>query len=445
MPRSLIRRAKCPRQAAFALNLLWGAGVAVLVATLPWSNAAAQLPAEPSGAQAPAPDTSWSRWFSTANPPFIPVPEVGTDPNGGTTVGILPVWLQTDEHHDISRIIAPDVLHNPYFGYGFHARVYAYPSEDDQWSVVVGAQQRVQRVFDAEYQSGRTRKQRWSIAGSLIYNRDGTPRFFGVGNESLRIAETNYTDQQELAQAQIGLNLSHAWQLLYIGRTRVVDVTPGTLAGIASIQQRFGSILGVGTNHELLNRLSIVYDTRDDLTAPVRGMKWVAYGGLASRSGVFNDSLYSEAGVDGRAFWPVAPDTILAAHLALRYLPTVHRLPFWALSSIGGGQSVIGGEQPLRGFGEGRFYDRNSFSTTVEVRRTVASFTPLSTHFDLEITPFVDLGRVFARSSTWPVSQLHQVYGLGFRGIARPFVVGYVDIGYGSEGVAAFTGINYPF
>jgi hypothetical protein len=37
------------------------------------------------------------------------------------------------------------------------------------------------------------------------------------------------------------------------------------------------------------------------------------------------------------------------------------------------------------------------------------------------------------------------VYGLGFRGIARPFVVGYVDIGYGSEGIAAFTGLNYPF
>jgi hypothetical protein len=440
-----MHRAKCPRRAAFALNLLGVGGVAAVVATLPWSDAAAQLPAEPSGAPAPPAGTGLSHWFSTANPPFIPVPEIGADPNSGTTVGILPVWLRTDEHHDISRIIAPDVLHNPDFGYGFHARVYAYPSEDAQWSVVAGAQQRVQRVFDTEYQSGRTRKQRWSIAGSLIYNRDGTPRFFGVGNESPRIAETNYTDQQELAQAQIGLNLSHAWQLLYIGRKRVVDVTPGTLAGIASIQQRFGSLLGAGTNHELLNRLSIVYDTRDNLTAPVRGMKWVAYGGLASRSGVFNDSLYSEAGVDGRAFWPVAPDTILAAHLALRYLPTAHRLPFWALSSIGGDQSVIGGEQPLRGFGEGRFYDRNSFSTTVEVRRTVASFTPLSTHFDLEITPFVDLGRVFARSSTWPVSQLHRVYGLGFRGIARPFVVGYVDIGYGGEGVAAFTGINYPF
>jgi hypothetical protein len=37
------------------------------------------------------------------------------------------------------------------------------------------------------------------------------------------------------------------------------------------------------------------------------------------------------------------------------------------------------------------------------------------------------------------------VGGIGFRGVARPFVVGYVDIGYGSEGVAVFTGLNYPF
>jgi hypothetical protein len=174
-------------------------------------------------------------------------------------------------------------------------------------------------------------------------------------------------------------------------------------------------------------------------------MEWVAYSGLASRRGILNDSMDSEAGVDGRGFWPIAPETILAAHTALRYLLSAHAVPFWALSSIGGDTSVIGGEQPLRGFGEGRFYDRDSFSTSVELRRTVASFNAISTHVDLEVTPFVDLGRVFDHTGTFPVDQLHHVYGVGFRGIARPFVVGYVDIGYGSEGLAAFTGLNYPF
>jgi hypothetical protein len=35
--------------------------------------------------------------------------------------------------------------------------------------------------------------------------------------------------------------------------------------------------------------------------------------------------------------------------------------------------------------------------------------------------------------------------GVGFRGIAPPSVVGYVDIGKGHEGLAVFTGIGYPF
>jgi outer membrane protein assembly factor BamA len=375
----------------------------------------------------------------------LPVPLVGVDPESGTTLGLLPVKLVTDDNHEIRRIIAPDFFYNPFFGYGMHARVYDYPSEDQQWSVVGGIKERVEREFDAEYQQGRLRETRWSINGSLIYDRSGTPRFFGIGNESPTIAETDYTEAEELAQIQVGLNLSHAWQLLYTGRFQVVDVLPGTLAGIASLQSRFAHILGEGTNDQLLNRLSIGYDTRDNLTVPTRGMEWVVYTGLASRRGLLNDSMYSEFGIDGRAFWPLNPDTVVAWHMALRYLPTAHRVPFWALSSIGGDQSQIGGDQPLRGYGTGRYYDRDSFSTTVELRRRVWSFNAVSTKVDLEVDPFVDLGRVFGSTSTFPITKLHPVGGVGFRGIAKPFVVGYVDIGYGDEGVAVFTGINYPF
>jgi Omp85 superfamily domain len=442
---TLMPQARCPRYAAFAPALISAALGALATPAGPASASDDPIPLpEPVGPQAAAAPAPHS-WFDPATAPFIPVPLIGVDPDSGTTLGILPVWLQTDESHDIRRIYAPDVLYNANFGYGINGRVYAYPSADEQWSVLAFIQQHVQRSFDAEYQVGRQREQRWSINASLIYDRNGTPRFFGIGNESPAIAETNYTAQGELAQVQIGFNLSHAWQLQYTAREEVVDVLPGTLARIASTEARFGHILGVGTNAELLNRLSIIYDTRDDVNVPSRGMEWVGYGGLASRSGVLNDSLYSEAGVDGRGFWPILPETVLAAHMALRYLPSARHVPFWALSGIGGDGSEIGGEQPLRGFGAGRFYDRDSFATSIELRRTVLSFNAVSTHVDIELTPFVDLGRVFSRSSTFPLEQLHAVYGLGFRGIARPFVVGYVDIGYGSEGIAAFTGINYPF
>src|SRR5579862_868617 len=65
-----------------------------------------------------------SFWYNPATAPFLPVPEVATDPDSGTTVGLLAVKLKTDENGDIRQIIAPDFLYNPYFGYGGHARIY---------------------------------------------------------------------------------------------------------------------------------------------------------------------------------------------------------------------------------------------------------------------------------------------------------------------------------
>jgi hypothetical protein len=44
-----------------------------------------------------------------------------------------------------------------------------------------------------------------------------------------------------------------------------------------------------------------------------------------------------------------------------------------------------------------------------------------------------------------PLKSLQTTGGIGFRAVASPFIVGYVDIGYGSEGAAVFSGIRYPF
>src|SRR5690349_22448485 len=154
---------------------------------------------------------------------------------------------------------------------------------------------------------------------------------------------------------------------------RELDVLPGTLPRIPSIYALFPDIRGLHRTQALLNRLAIVYDTRDDVTVPTRGMEWVVYGGFASRGGILNDSLYSETGIDGRVFWPVTRNAILVVHTTLRYMPEAHNAPFWALSTLGGSLSVVGGTQPLRGYGAGRFYDRNAFSASVEFRQKIGS------------------------------------------------------------------------
>jgi hemolysin activation/secretion protein len=126
-------------------------------------------------------------------------------------------------------------------------------------------------------------------------------------------------------------------------------------------------------------------------------------------------------------------------------MPVGKQTPFWALSQLGGDRSIVGSRQPLRGFGDARFSDKNLFAANLELRTRVLGLDLFNTHAVLELAPFVDVGRVFHPLDDNPFSALHPVGGLGFRGIAAPFVIGYVDFGYGGEGISVFSGINYPF
>ncbi|HTC54157.1 MAG TPA: BamA/TamA family outer membrane protein [Steroidobacteraceae bacterium] len=427
-----------------ALALALGAGVAL---SLQARAADLDTPSTATPPPAPAAPSPSGGWLDVSTWPLIPVPEIGVDPDSGVTLGVLPVWLRTNDQHEITRIFAPDLIYNPNFGVGGHFRIFEYPSLDEQWSVVAGSMERVEREFDYEFQKGRLRDSHWSFDSSLIFDRSGVPRFYGIGNHTLAGDVTNYTASQLLGQGQVGYNLNHTWQIQYTLRARRMEITPGTLSHVPTIETRYPDVHGLGVTNEVLNQVALVYDTRDDSTIPTRGTQWVAYAGVNGHDATISDSIYSLAGLDARTFVPLSflPDTVLAAHAALRYLPSGHEIPFFDLSSIGGGESDIGGEQLLRGFGQGRFVDRDSFDATFEFRHRAFSFDAAASHVDIEVAPFIDMGEVSSHTGTDPLSGLHKVFGVGVRGIARPSVVGYVDIGYGTEGVAVFTGINYPF
>lgn len=421
------------------------AGSAATGPTTP-SAAAARATARRAHASAGASDPRDHKinWLNPTTWPVLPVPLTAVDPLTGTTLGVIPTILHTNAANQITRIIAPDINHNPYFGWGWDARIYEYPSQDTQWFLTGGMNQHVQSGFDGEFETGRLRESPLSWSVETVYSRDGTPRFFGFGNDSRRINQTVYTDQQMWAETKLGWNITHAWQLAYTFIAKKVKIGTSRLIRLPSISQRFKHILGLGTTHELLNRVSLIYDTRNDIVIPTRGMYVTAYGGIASRNVDVGDSLFTEAGVDARFYWSPSRTLTVATHFDLRYEPTARHVPFWGLSSLGGDGAIIGDSQPLRGYGTSRFYDRDAMVANVELRKTILSFHALSTHIEIQLTPFFDTGRVF-HHGILPLYHLHNVVGIGFRGIAPPSVVGFVDIGRGSEGTAVFTGIGFPF
>jgi outer membrane protein assembly factor BamA len=403
------------------------------------------VPVVPATVEEPAPGPGViARWLDPATAPFIPVPEIGTDPHSGTTLGLIPVKLRVNDQGEIERIIAPDVFHSQYFGWGSNMRIFGYPSQDTQWTVQGGLKERVERDFDALYLADQTRNAELSWSAEAIYDRSGTPRFFGIGNKSLYTNQTSYLDNQGVMNVSVGRNFSHALQLAYVARMRVVDVLPGVLRDLPSIGTLFPTVPGLGNEHALENTATLTYDTRDSPVIPQSGGRYIAYGGFVSSA--FGSSVsYTYCGVEARHYFALGPDMTLAWHAGARYMPSANNAPFWALSSLGGDRSITDEREPLRDDGADRFIDRNMFASGAELRTRVTGFDAFGTHVSLEIAPFIDTGKVFASAGTSPLTQLHTAAGFGVRGVASPFVVGYVDIGYGHGQPAVFSGINYPF
>jgi hypothetical protein len=437
------RRAKKGGAAAVAAGALW-----LLAAA--WSHAEQEVPdaAAPPAPAVPAasakPPSGIARWLDPATAPFIPIPEIDVDPQSGATLGAFATFLNVNDRGELERITAPDVFHSQYFGWGAGMSVYGFPSEDNQWLVIGSIKQRVESDFEARYLAGQTRATALSWSVETLYDRSGTARFFGIGNETPDYNESTYVDDQAALAASIGYNFTQATQLAWGVRWRRVDVLPGVLSGVPSIETLYPNVNGIGNEHALEQTLTLTYDTRDSALIPRSGVRYLLYGGFASRS-LGSSVAYSFFGAEARCYLPLGEHVTLVLHAAARYMPSAAEAPFWALSSLGGDRSVPNGREPLRSDGANRYVDENLIATGAELRTRVAGFQAFGTRVSLELAPFIDAGKVFSDGPGNALSDMHTAVGVGVRGVASPHVVGYVDVGYGRGKAVVFSGINYPF
>jgi outer membrane protein assembly factor BamA len=186
------------------------------------------------------------------------------------------------------------------------------------------------------------------------------------------------------------------------------------------------------------HRATVTYDSRDEIDIPTHGMLGLAYTEAADEH-LGSKTSFVKFGLEWRDFIPVrSGNPILALRALVDYTTGSSQTPFWE-------QNKLGGRRTLRGFGSQRFVDFNRSLATAEVRTRVYKRRIFGVNAELEVAPFVETGQVFHRVGDSPANDLHWVGGLGFRGVVRPQIVGFVDVGRGSEGNAIFTGIDYPF
>ena len=372
----------------------------------------------------------------------IPIPEFIADPNEGSTYGILPVVLFPDEEGRIRYMLAPDFSYNETKGFFPRFRFFGYPSRTRQYALVAGKSTTRDERYVAEFSDrGLWDGRAWVFAGAM-HEQDSTERFFGFGNSSHEDEESNYTNNDTQAELYPGFWIRPHLGIAYRMRIRSHGVHEGQVDSLPFIAVEHPEVRGRGLERGTYwaHRAELVWDSRDDIDIPSRGGFGVAYTEAADEA-LGSATSFVKFGAEWRQFVPLTwrhVSAVLALRALLDYVSAGDDTPFWE-------QSTLGGRKVLRAFGADRFIDLNRSLASVEMRVPVYSRHIFGVNPTLELAPFFETGQVFDGVTSSPIDDLHIASGMGFRVVLRPQIVAFVDVGFGYEGSAVFSGVNYPF
>lgn len=174
--------------------------------------------------------------------------------------------------------------------------------------------------------------------------------------------------------------------------------------------------------------VSLVYDNRDNLTNPHRGIYLNI--NLMFRPGFMgNDYAFSTTAFRFDAYQRLGKGTVLAEDIGANLN---FGNPSWGM------MAELGGTHSMRGYYEGRYRDKHSLEATVELRQHVWKRNG--------IVVWVGAGTIFPKFSALRSKQILPNAGVGYRWEFKKNVNVRLDYGFGKSGQSGFLfNINEAF
>lgn len=174
--------------------------------------------------------------------------------------------------------------------------------------------------------------------------------------------------------------------------------------------------------------VSLVYDNRDNLTNPHRGI-FLNINQMFRPGFMGNDYAFSTTAFRFDAYQRLGKGTVLAEDIRAN-------LNFGNLSW--GMMAELGGTHSMRGYYEGRYRDKHSLEATVELRQHVWKRNG--------IVVWVGAGTIFPKFSALRSKQILPNAGVGYRWEFKKNVNVRLDYGFGKSGQSGFLfNINEAF
>ncbi len=371
---------------------------------------------------------------------FFVVPAISTSKNDGQDFGLIVPVLDSDEEGNLRSLLAPMVVHNSFLGVRGTVNYFRYWSGGSQLETVGSYTDEIERKLKFRYQDPGFIEGLFFVDLGAQFFKNATKRYFGLGQTTPEDHETNYTGREIEVHWNFGIHLNDVTRLSVNQRFRDVEIQRGGVDDEPFSKNRFSNDPGMDGATILAHRLVFQYDSRDNLVSPTAGTRFEAFAELAQNFERRNidDQLYSRYGFDARKLFPSPSKRYIFVARAMLQLSFGDGIPFFE-------QSSLGGENNLRGFGRDRFIDKHMVAVNVEERMHLMALKMLNVAIELELVPFVDMGRTYNDFEYRQFNDWEVTPGVGFRGIVRPNLVSRVDWGYSREGGAVFAGLSYPF
>ncbi|RPI37095.1 MAG: hypothetical protein EHM67_12060 [Hyphomicrobiaceae bacterium] len=371
-----------------------------------------------------------------ADKTFVPLPIFTTDPNEGETYGALLAIIDA-QAGAFRALLVPTLPYNSLLGAAGSVHYERYFDHDTKLDTDLAQSTRNQAFYRLRYANPTLVDGRYLFQGFGLYENDRTARFYGLGANSRESNETNYTLRQGGGELTFGRRLMPELIASLTERLRSVTIRRGAVDSLPFLQDVFTDVPGDDGSFVWAHRLALTYDTRNSSVTPTEGRFGQVFVEVADEA-IGSKASFVRYGLEGRWLWPHFGERLVLAVRGLLDRVDGPNIPFFELSELGG-------DETLRGFGENRFLDEGRVLVNAEERFRVFQINYGSVRTDIELAVFTDVGRVFHNFSDLGSGKIQAVVGGGIRFLAASQIVAKIDVGLGSEGVAIFTGLDYPF
>ena len=246
--------------------------------------------------------------------------------------------------------------------------------------------------------------------------------FWGIGYE-MGANDANKSDMKRWqAQAEVSF-LFRVADNFYIGPMASYDYVIGKHIERPELLQGMDQhTWNVGAG------VSLVYDNRDNLTNPHRGI-FLNINQMFRPGFMGNDYAFSTTAFRFDAYQRLGKGTVLAEDIGANLN---FGNPSWGM------MAELGGTHSMRGYYEGRYRDKHSLEATVELRQHVWKRNG--------IVVWVGAGTIFPKFSALRSKQILPNAGVGYRWEFKKNVNVRLDYGFGKSGQSGFLfNINEAF